>query len=107
MNQDAINIPELDWMIFTETHSHATVEEWTEAKCRVQDFVSHEETGEVYSFWQRAKVAEFTFDPSGKDRHLLNKFFLDNGVKLKEGTKVLTDGPAMPEEKDKYEFESI
>jgi len=35
LNQDAINIPELDWMIYTEMDSHATVEEWTESKCHV------------------------------------------------------------------------
>lgn len=98
-------------MIFTETYSHATVEEWTEARCRVQDFITHEETGEVYSFWNRQKIATYIFKPThgaeSKDRHLLNNFFLENGVKVKPGTKIMTEGPKIEEEKDKYAIEII
>jgi hypothetical protein len=74
-------------MIFTELKSHANVEEWTEATCKEQHFITKELTGKEYKFWERRHIARYEFmnptGPEAKDRHHLNNFFLTNGVKLK------------------------
>lgn len=98
-------------MIFTELKSHANVEEWTEATCKEQHFVTKELTGKEYKFWERRHIARYEFmnptGPEAKDRHHLNNFFLTNGVKLKPGTSVLTEGPPMPKEDDSLDVEII
>lgn len=73
----------------------------------MQDFITKELTGEEYTFWQRTPIATYDFKPEGKDRHHLNNFFLEHGVKVKPGTKIMTDGPPVREEKDKFEHEII
>lgn len=112
MNQDAINIPELDWMIYTELpKSHANVEEWTEYKCREVDFITHQFTGTEYKYFERSHIARYEFnagsDPTKNDRHHFNNFMIKHGVKVKEGASILTDGPALVEDADKMEVEII
>lgn len=112
MNQDGINIPELDWMIFTEVpKSHANVEEWTEFSCREIDFVTKRFTGTSYNYFERRHVAKYEFNigtESGKnDRHHFNNFILKHGVKVKEGKTIHTEGPPLVEDTDKMEVEII
>jgi len=45
--------------------------------------------------------------PEAKDRHLLNRFFIANGVKVKEGTTIMTEGKEAEKEKDEFSLDII
>jgi len=94
----------------TITSSHATVEEWTEADCYDKDFLTKiQDKTPTFRTWQRKKIAkydDFSDEAKADDRHHLNQFFIDNGVKIKEGGSVHLEGKPkeiLPE----FEFEMI
>lgn len=99
-------------MSYTEIEkSHATVEEWSESVCEDKDFITNHLTGKQYRFWERRVIATYDFvrgtDASKNDRHHLNNFFLEHGVKVKPGASILTDGPAHVPDTDKLNIEII